>query len=416
MIEMKFEIDGKRVDPSNIADALERSMVKSIAEQLRTKLGSIRDPNTSEFPTIVVRGDSLDNMTITVEGSDAVVALASARLADDLERETSHEVEGPVTTTPNVFLCHASEDKPFVSKLATDLRSNGIDVFFDQWSIQPGDSIRQRIDEGLIDCTHFVVVLTDASITKPWVNLEIDAGLVRKLTGRCRFVPLRRSLDAERLPPTLSGMLSPSIDDYAQDLDNLIGFFFGVTNTPPLGEPPSVAQQYDDRLAISPVAQRIVDRIMAETLHGLDMDPQLAVSHLQTAGGMTDEQIEDAVFELEGRGLVKRNRDANGTFGFSRIYPKEALFVEFDRFYGKNDPRKDGLTVAATLMNRFPDGVHVAQLAEVLEWSARRINPAVSFLSERELINRSDALGTGSYCAAAIRPTHATRRFLASRK
>ncbi len=68
---------------------------------------------------------------------------------------------------PRAFLCHASEDKRLARRLATDLQAAGIDTFFDEWSIAPGQSIRQRIEEGLEGCTHFVVLLTESSISKP---------------------------------------------------------------------------------------------------------------------------------------------------------------------------------------------------------------------------------------------------------
>jgi len=69
--------------------------------------------------------------------------------------------------TPNVFLCHASEDKDLARQIATDFRAAGIETFFDEWEIRAGDSLRQRIETGLTDCTHFVVLLTPQSILKP---------------------------------------------------------------------------------------------------------------------------------------------------------------------------------------------------------------------------------------------------------
>ena len=85
MLEIKFEIDGKRVDTCNIANDLERSIVESIADELRTTLGSVRDPASGELPTVVIRGHSLEDMTIAVEGSDALIALASARLEESFD-------------------------------------------------------------------------------------------------------------------------------------------------------------------------------------------------------------------------------------------------------------------------------------------------------------------------------------------
>lgn len=66
-----------------------------------------------------------------------------------------------IDTKPNIFLCHGSEDKQFVEKPATDLIANGINVFFEKWCIEPGDNSRQRIDQGLGECTHFVVLQTE---------------------------------------------------------------------------------------------------------------------------------------------------------------------------------------------------------------------------------------------------------------
>jgi hypothetical protein len=53
--------------------------------------------------------------------------------------------------------------------------------------------------------------LTPQSIDKPWVNQEMDAGLVRKLSNACRFLPVRHQLPAGKLPPLLSGMHAPEI-------------------------------------------------------------------------------------------------------------------------------------------------------------------------------------------------------------
>ena len=94
-----------------------------------------------------------------------------------------------MASRPVAFFCHASEADDFARPIATALMDAGINTFFDEWSIGMGDSIRQRIDQGLLDCTHFVVLLTEISITKDWVNTEIDAGFrvvgnIATLVGR----------------------------------------------------------------------------------------------------------------------------------------------------------------------------------------------------------------------------------------
>ena len=98
-------------------------------------------------------------------------------------------------TIPRAFLCHATEDKEIARPLAEELQRNGIDTSYDEWEIGPGDSLPQKIGEGIGDCTHFIVLLTPISIEKPWVKAEMDVGLVRNIKGKCKFIPLRCGLD-----------------------------------------------------------------------------------------------------------------------------------------------------------------------------------------------------------------------------
>src|SRR3546814_5313470 len=50
--------------------------------------------------------------------------------------------------------------------IARALMDAGIDTWWDGWSIAAGDSIRRKLDEGLANCTHFLVLLTPISIAK----------------------------------------------------------------------------------------------------------------------------------------------------------------------------------------------------------------------------------------------------------
>ena len=48
-----------------------------------------------------------------------------------------------------VFLSHSCRDKPAVESLARSLRQRGIDAWFDQGEISPGDDIIARMNAGL---------------------------------------------------------------------------------------------------------------------------------------------------------------------------------------------------------------------------------------------------------------------------
>jgi len=50
----------------------------------------------------------------------------------------------------DVFVCHASEDKEdFVRPLATLLQASGLLVWYNEFALKIGDSLRRKIDGGL---------------------------------------------------------------------------------------------------------------------------------------------------------------------------------------------------------------------------------------------------------------------------
>ena len=60
----------------------------------------------------------------------------------------------------DLFICHASEDKDaFVRPLATRLREEHVEVWFDEFTLEMGDSLRESIDRGLATSRFGVVVL-----------------------------------------------------------------------------------------------------------------------------------------------------------------------------------------------------------------------------------------------------------------
>ena len=46
MIDVLFEIGGRRVDPSNMGDAIEAMLLKGIANEIHSKISGIRNPDT----------------------------------------------------------------------------------------------------------------------------------------------------------------------------------------------------------------------------------------------------------------------------------------------------------------------------------------------------------------------------------
>jgi len=68
----------------------------------------------------------------------------------------------------DVFVCHASADKVFVSPLVAALDEANVEVWYDQKSLKLGDSIRRTIDKGLSKSRFGVVVLSKAFFDRNW--------------------------------------------------------------------------------------------------------------------------------------------------------------------------------------------------------------------------------------------------------
>lgn len=84
----------------------------------------------------------------------------------------------------SVFLSHNHADKPFVRKLAQDLESHGVRCWLDEAEMKIGDSLIQKIREGIDNVSYFLVVLSPNSIKAPWVVNELDVAMNHQINGK----------------------------------------------------------------------------------------------------------------------------------------------------------------------------------------------------------------------------------------
>lgn len=317
---------------------------------------------------------------------------------------------------PRAFLCHGSEDKLLAERIATDLRAAGIEVFFDKWEIRAGDSLRQKIDEGLGDCSHFIALLTPRSVNRPWVRAEMDAGFVRKVGEQAVFIPLRFELRPDALPPLLKALYSPSIgSDYAMSIKELVADIHGINRKPPLGPVPATNRSsFPLRSGLSIAAEKVAELFVLKSEVGRADDPQLDVEHLRQETGYTDTQLIDAVDELEEAHLLKPARVIGAPpFGYVSVFPTDQLFEKFDPLLMEWKPEHDAVTVAAVLVATREDGGGMSShdIMASLGWTPRRMNPALAYLMRRDLVMVSRNLDA-TFVTTHLFPTPKTRRFV----
>ncbi len=106
----------------------------------------------------------------------------------------------------SIFLSHNSKDKPFVRRLADDLRKEGFYVWVDEAEIKLGDSLIEKIREGLDKMEYVGVVLSKNSINSEWVKKEIDIAMNQEIEGkRVKVLPIM--LEQVEPPYFLKGKL-----------------------------------------------------------------------------------------------------------------------------------------------------------------------------------------------------------------
>nr|WP_298687672.1 DUF1883 domain-containing protein [uncultured Dongia sp.] len=99
--------------------------------------------------------------------------------------------ESADTRTFDVFISHASEDKDEVVRpLATALRAAGLDVWYDEFELRIGDSLRRKIDKGISRSRFGVVVLSQAFFGRGWPEYELDGLVTRTVSGDQNLLPV----------------------------------------------------------------------------------------------------------------------------------------------------------------------------------------------------------------------------------
>lgn len=123
-----------------------------------------------------------------------------------------------------IFLSHTSIDKPFVRKLANDLRSNGHTVWIDEAEINIGDSLIGKIRDGLDSVDYVAVILSQASIKSEWVQKELEIASNRELKEKKKVVLPIKIEDVE-LPGFLEGKFYGDFSnekEYSEKLELLL--------------------------------------------------------------------------------------------------------------------------------------------------------------------------------------------------
>ena len=118
----------------------------------------------------------------------------------------------------DVFISHASEDKADVARpLAEALRQNGLTVWYDEFELKIGDSLRRKIDKGIANSNFGVIVISRDFISKGWTNYELDGLITRAVNGEQTMLPVWHNITKREVinySPSLADKLARSTTDF----------------------------------------------------------------------------------------------------------------------------------------------------------------------------------------------------------
>jgi len=131
----------------------------------------------------------------------------------------------------DVFISHAFEDKDDVVRpLAHALKGGGLSVWYDEFELSIGDSLRKQIDKGVANSRFGVVVFSKHFLAKGWTNYELDGIVTKSVGGEQIILPIWHEITKKEIldfSPSLADRLARStsthtVEEIAEEIIGLI--------------------------------------------------------------------------------------------------------------------------------------------------------------------------------------------------
>lgn len=194
--EILFDVIDFYSDPDRVKREADQTLnvIKKQAQNLDNNVSEYNAALTEQITELIQkrreqlqsRSKVMESLGYPVKVPEEVTAKAP-RIPKVSETHTEYEWD--------VFISYASEDKePFVRDLANEL-SKHLRVWYDEFTLTVGDSLRQSIDKGLARSRYGVVVLSHNFFRKEWPQKELDGLATGERDGRKVILPIWLNID-----------------------------------------------------------------------------------------------------------------------------------------------------------------------------------------------------------------------------
>ena len=107
------------------------------------------------------------------------------------------------------FISHATEDNDeIVRDLASALRENNFKIWYDEFELKIGDSLRKKIDQGLSRSRYGIVIISPSFVRKNWTEYELNGMVAREMNGHKVILPIWHKVSKDEVLK-----FSPSLAD-----------------------------------------------------------------------------------------------------------------------------------------------------------------------------------------------------------
>lgn len=88
-----------------------------------------------------------------------------------------------------VFISHSNKDDALASQIASSLEKAGLEVWYDNYEVVPGENWADKIGRGLSESDAMVVLVTPTALESNILSRDIDYALTQK-RFKGRLVPV----------------------------------------------------------------------------------------------------------------------------------------------------------------------------------------------------------------------------------
>ena len=147
----------------------------------------------------IKEGSTKLTLTLSREQAEQLLWLYECGSLDDLNIKDAKIIASATATaivrhkvqsnSYDVFMCHNSEDKLEVRRIAMRLRSHGILPWLDEWELRPGLPWQQTLEEQIENIKSAAIFVGNSEIG-PWQNMELNAFIRQFVQRQCPVIPV----------------------------------------------------------------------------------------------------------------------------------------------------------------------------------------------------------------------------------